>query len=428
MKNDQETKVIVEYDGLEKSIIEKRKDIREFTYALDDFSQEADSKNSKKHRSYVYALCEKVGNSLIPFYIGEGKGPRVWAHDLEASKQMKLLEEDLKKGEISEEEYEGKKKELSKKIQKIDEIKDRKGEVVKYIIKWGMTSNEAFMAESALINLLQIGGLKFECKEKKNKLTNIVKGHQSEGEKQTGSTKARTIEDFCNEFAKEPLYFEDLQKNKVKALLININKGYKECVKFEDEEERNKAIKDTTCGNWKISKTRVEKLGIEYVFATVQARVVGIYKIKEVWGKKFHYSYEAAYENSEYPHGAGTVPFRENDYQFAKLIKERAEKKGKAAFDIKLDDMPKEYRNKLEPEVEKENKKRKANKKGIKKEITADDLFDNKLKRIFMILEDIPKDDPHYDEYKEYMHRRIIHFPSGENIYGKGNPIRFIEN
>ena len=69
--------------------------IKEFVFALDDFSEKADQKEPDEHRSYVYALCESVGESLIPFYIGEGKGPRVWSHELETSVQIKLLEDEF---------------------------------------------------------------------------------------------------------------------------------------------------------------------------------------------------------------------------------------------------------------------------------------------------------------------------------------------
>lgn len=437
------------YEGLEKTLIEKNEVIKEFTFALDLFSKEVDHKKPSDHRSYVYALCEKVGDNLIPFYIGEGKGPRVWSHEFKEKEQIKLLEEELtKEGRL--EELEDKKRDLTEKIQKINEIRERKGEVVKYIIKWGMTSKEAFMAESALINLLQIGGLKFECKE--NKLTNIVKGHQSEGEKQTGLTTARTVEEFCEEFAKEPLYFEELQEKKVKAILININTGYSE-FKNDEKIEREKAIKDTACGNWRLRTIEeLDKLGIEYVFATVQARVVGIYKIKKVGGKKFHYSYESAYKNSEYPHGEGTVSFRNGDYEFAKMVVDAANSKGKDPSEVLLNDMPYEYKKEIKEKVENENKKSKSKKKN------ANDEFRNFLRRIYMILENISEDDPNYNEYKEYLHRRIIHtkkwventkikkqnerdkalkkgktknLPNPdnvtENIYGSGNPIKYIE-
>ena len=36
---------------------------------------------------YVYALCEKTNDGkLVPFYIGKGKGERVWAHEMEQKK------------------------------------------------------------------------------------------------------------------------------------------------------------------------------------------------------------------------------------------------------------------------------------------------------------------------------------------------------
>ena len=40
------------------------------------------------HEYYVYALCEKTNDGkLVPFYIGKGKGERVWAHEMEQKKR-----------------------------------------------------------------------------------------------------------------------------------------------------------------------------------------------------------------------------------------------------------------------------------------------------------------------------------------------------
>jgi hypothetical protein len=372
-------------------------------------------------------LCEKVGDSLVPFYIGEGKGARVWSHELETADQVKLLEEELAI-EGRSEEIEERKQDLSEKIRKIDEIKARGGEIVKYIVKWGMTSKEAFMVESALINLLRIGGLRFDSGDK-DRLTNKILGHQSEGEKQTGTTKARTVEEFREEFAKEPLFFEDLKEEKVNALLININAGYPECLKFMKKEEREKAMRDTACGNWRMREIdALEKSGIEYVFATVQARIVGIYKIKEVNGKRFHYVYESAEVNSEYPHGEGVVPFRNGDYEFAQCIVTAAKSKGKHPSELVLDDMPSEYKKEFIEKIDKENLKAKE-----KKDPSL--IFKNSLERKYMILEDISEDDPNYSRYMGYLHRRVIHTDAWveemkrktDNIYGSGNPIKYIE-
>ena len=431
-----------ELSKTELSIIESKADkavIKEFVFALDDFSEKADTKKPTDHRSYVYALCERIEEGLIPFYIGEGKGARVWSHEFETAEQIKLLEEELTK-ENRLEELEERKQRLKEKIKRIDEIKKRNGVIVKYIIKWGMTSKEAFMAESALINLLQIGGLRFDSSSSAI-LTNIVKGHQSEAEKQTGTTEARTVEDFCEEFAKEPLFFEELQKEKVKALLININSGYPECLKFDKGQDREKAIRDTVCGNWSLANPdNLDKLGVEYVFATVHSRIVGIYRIKEVGGKKFHNMYECVDDNSEYPHGKGTVPFRNGDYKGAEIIVEVANRKGKRPSQLVLDDMPSEFKERFKNEKDPEK------------------AFRNSLDRKYMILEDVPASDPNKSLFNDYMYRRIIHtqewvkkrklekqkerdkaiadgktknLPDPEkttdNIFGSGNPIRYIE-
>lgn len=436
MKN-QNREVLVEYAGVENELINKNDTVKEFVYAMDSFSQDADPKNPKEHRSYVYALCEEVKeNTYVPFYIGEGKGARVWAHELDEEKQLSLLEETLKEeGRLDE--LEERKKELTEKIKKIREIKDRKGEIKKLIIKWGMTSKEAFMVEAALINLLRMGKLKFNTTCRDN-LTNKVKGHMSKGEEQTGSNEIRTVEQFCEEFAKAPLYYEDLVKAKVPAVLININKGfYKYCENLYGE-ARQKAIKDAVCGNWKLLPSNFAGNKINYVFATVDARVVGIFKIKTVKGKKVHFSYECVEEGSEYPHGKDTVvEFRNSDYKFAEQVVAAAKRKKKDPSEVVLCDMPEDYQKEF--------------KNGYKKGEDPANEFKKAINRKYMILENLPKDDPNYDKFEEYKNRRIIHNEDYvaalkkqkeekkrnrkkkepnkviNQIYGQGQPIKYIK-
>lgn len=435
-----------EYSKLERDLIESSDVIKEFTFALDTFSAQTNLKNPKNHRSYVYALCERVGESLIPFYIGEGKGPRVWSHEMEASKQVDLLKEELDDEGIAED-LDERKQDISEKIKKIKEINDRNGKVVKYIIKWGMTAKEAFMVESALINLLRIGGLKFDSGSN-DRLTNIVKGHMSDGEKQVSLTQAWEVEEFCKNYGKKPLYYEDLAedlaKKKVKAILINIRDKYPECLKFKKTEDREKAVRDTVCGNWIISGE-----GLDYVFATDQARIVGIYKIKKVDGKKTHFLYECVKENSQYPHGEGTVPCRNSDYKDAELFVDIAKKKGKDLSELVFDDMPRDYKEKLIAEVEIINEKAKKAKKAKEKK-TPNDLFNDQLttilERKYMILENISEGDPIYSEYNNYLYRRVIHNDkyvenkklekqkngkdpnkATNNVFGSGNPLKYIE-
>ena len=97
-----------------------------------------------KNRFYVYALCDE---NHKPFYIGKGEGGRVWAHEEGKEKETEKIE----KKNVSKEEKEKMLEELSEKYKKIDVI--GKDKVEKVIIKWGLTEPEAFMAESALINL-----------------------------------------------------------------------------------------------------------------------------------------------------------------------------------------------------------------------------------------------------------------------------------
>ncbi len=428
MAKEQTKKEQDQYEELEKEEIKKRKDhetIEEFTNALDEFSESANPKNRKEYRSYVYALCEKKSDgSLIPFYIGEGKGARVWSHEFDAKQQVNLLikelfgegiqidlpenlselarkgnfkelKDELKKSVKSEkfEELEEKIDDLGEKINKINEITHNPdSKIEKYIIKCGMTSKEAFMVESALINLLQIDNLKFNCREN-DKLTNKVKGHQSEGEKHGDiPTAARTVEEFCEQFAKEPIIYEDLINEKVNAVLINIKNGYPECLEKPAGCERNKAIRDTVCGNWKLSEVKFKNLNIEYVFATVQARVIGIYKIKEVKvngkKKKVHFMYEAVDENSGYPH-EDTVSFRKGDYEDAQYVMKAAEKTHKHPSKLKLDDMEQAFRD-----------------KHIGMSPTG---FKNMLQRKYMILDDLSENDPNYKKFMDYLHKRIIH-------------------
>lgn len=142
---------------------------------MDDIRIEVTNMLNKYNESrfYVYALCEKNENEeIIPFYIGKGEGDRVWAHeDGEEKEREKIKDVDSD---------EDKDNEISEKYKKIKKLKSQGIEVEKIIIKWGMTEDEAFMAESALINLLKIDNLKVS---KNQGLTNIQNGHISKGEK-----------------------------------------------------------------------------------------------------------------------------------------------------------------------------------------------------------------------------------------------------
>ena len=222
-----------------------------------------------KRKFYVYALCEKKNGEIIPFYIGKGEGERVWAHEDGEAKERKKIKD------VDSDEY----NEISEKHKKIRELNDNSIEVEKIIIKWGMTEDEAFMAESALINFLKIDNLKVS---KAQGLTNIQNGHMSKVEKDEGiPTKARSVKEFYDECAIKSINISDIPCKNV--MIRNINKGYPYCINQTDV---NKAVRETVRAFWREGNPNK----IDYVFAAYKGRVVGVYKVVKEKGQKNFYS------------------------------------------------------------------------------------------------------------------------------------------
>ena len=79
---------------------------------------------------YVYALVDPRNDKV--FYVGKGTGNRVFSHEIESGKSRESEK---------------------KKLQHIREIENCGYSVRRLIINWGLTENEAFIAEATLINL-----------------------------------------------------------------------------------------------------------------------------------------------------------------------------------------------------------------------------------------------------------------------------------
>ena len=253
---------------------------------MNDAQKEAILDALKKHgeeiKYYVYALCEKRGDELIPFYIGKGQGDRVWQHEIgavdaqERVKEIKELAKDIAgEGATETAQEEARKKaerEISAKYKRINELgADR---IEKVIIKWGMTSDEAFMAESALINLLNMSNCVYP---QAAKLTNVANGHASKGEKISGAsdTMARGLDQFYLECAQKPLYFEDdFQEKYIKAIFISVNNSYPHCLE-QTQIPVEEAIRNSARGYWRVRATNLP----DYLVALYQKRIVGIYRI-----------------------------------------------------------------------------------------------------------------------------------------------------
>lgn len=187
---------------------------------------------------YVYALVDPRNNSV--FYIGKGTGNRVFSHEIES----------------------GKSKESEKnKLKKIREIEDSGFSVKRLIINWGLTENEAFVAEATLINLLN--------RMPDIQLTNEVSGHHVH--------ESLTTEEFELRYGAVPLKIEDIKHS---ILVIKINKLYRRGMSEAE-------LYDSVRGFWAASLRSIKTRNVKYVFGVYNGLIVGVYKPDE-----WHYGYE----------------------------------------------------------------------------------------------------------------------------------------
>lgn len=187
---------------------------------------------------YVYALIDPRNNKV--FYIGKGIDNRVFSHEMESGKAP-----DSEK----------------KKLQTIYAIETSGLQVKRIIINWGLTENEAFAAEAALINFLNFTD--------DIQLTNIVAGHHVH--------ESLSVEDFETMYGAQPLLESDIKHN---ILVIKINKRYRRnMTAFE--------LYEAVRGIWKASMNSIKKRKVEYVFGVYNQLIVAVYKPDE-----WHYVHE----------------------------------------------------------------------------------------------------------------------------------------
>lgn len=175
---------------------------------------------------YVYGLIDPRTDKI--FYIGKGKGNRVFEHEIESLNSP----------------YSDKLK-----LKTISEIK-KEGLEVKIIINSNLTEDEAFASEAALINafnyVFDIG------------LTNIVSGHHS--------SEALTVDDFEKINGAIELREEDVHHN---ILVIKVNKLYRRDMPIDE-------LYDSVRGVWRLSLQKVQN--IDYVFGVFNSLIVAVYK------------------------------------------------------------------------------------------------------------------------------------------------------
>lgn len=185
----------------------------------------------KKLGYYIYAYFEP--NEQYPFYIGKGKGNRVFSHLIEAKKLYLMKSEDIKK-------------EFHEKSKIIMNLFDKGVEPRIEILHHGLDENEAKIAEAVAIDLFS-----------KDNLTNIQRGYHS---KEFGRT---DISSLIMKYDTEEVTVED------QAILITINTYF-------DPDMETVELYDRVRSCWKLSKNRAEKA--EYVFAVYQGKILEVYK------------------------------------------------------------------------------------------------------------------------------------------------------
>lgn len=240
------------------------------------------------HRYYVYGLF--VEDKPYPFYIGKGQGARVFQHEEECDKIIQSINNGLDEDVLD-----------VKTSEKLKEILKNNGNITKVIIKWGLTSDEAYMCESALINLYQYMA---ETEEGK-KLTNAVNGHASDLEKanKAGTTKAWSVQDFLDNCALEELDISAGARGeppiKYPVIFIRINKLYEKLILKNNQindEEIKKTLKEITRGCWNISNEIYEYIKYSkqtgsnkdpiYIAGIYQQVVKCIYKVEDIFGSE----------------------------------------------------------------------------------------------------------------------------------------------
>lgn len=188
-----------------------------------------DTVTCQKLGYYVYALVNPLTNKV--FYIGKGIENRVFSH----------LESALDPSQNSE----------SEKLQEIRQILQNGQSVKHYIVRHGLTEDQAFMIESTLIDFANYNDFN---------LKNEVRGHGSEyyGIKST--------DEIIRQYNAPKL-----EQISDPVIIININRKYK---LFKNSIV---SIYDATRQAWVVSEQR--RNSVRYALAEYQGIIVSVYQI-----------------------------------------------------------------------------------------------------------------------------------------------------
>jgi hypothetical protein len=202
-----------------------------------------DDKTIEALGSYVYALED--GHNNI-FYIGKGKGNRVFAH---VAGQLASLHKEKDEDNA----------ELSEKNKIIQDLIQRGEKINSYVLTHGRDENTALAIEATLIDLLSLPGKTFN-------LTNLVRGHHAE------INGIASTDDIITQYNAKALDIENLQH---KIMLININRQNESCKTDSIHIDENK-LYEAVRWCWRMNVD--EAKNADYVLATYRGIVKGVYK------------------------------------------------------------------------------------------------------------------------------------------------------
>lgn len=230
---------------------------------------------SEKIGNYVYRLIDPRNGET--FYVGKGKGNRVFAH---AKAQMK--------GQTNDEDDR-----TSLKLSRINDIKNAGLTVLNVIHRHDVPDDAIFEVEAALIDAF-------------TGLTNIQGGHGS------GAKGPMNVLEIIDKYALPCIDEEPSER----LVLININR-------LEDRSDVNSIYEQARLA-WRISKSRAE--AADYVLAVVKGVVVGVF-VAEEWLDATHANFpDHVPRDSEMPERKGFIGVPASEEVWEKFVGERGKR------------------------------------------------------------------------------------------------------
>lgn len=230
---------------------------------------------SEKIGNYIYRLIDPRNGET--FYIGKGKGNRVFAHANGNTNRLSDDEDDS----------------TSLKLSRITEIKSAGLDVLHIIHRHDIPDAAVYEVEAALIDVF-------------SGLTNIQGGHGS------SSKGPMNVIEIVDKYALPEIDVEPTEK----LVLININR-------LEDRSDEE-AIYQQTRLAWRISKSKAE--AAEYVLAVVKGVVVGAF-VAERWLDATHANFpDHIPVDGEMPERKGFIGVRAPEEIWSKFVGKRGKR------------------------------------------------------------------------------------------------------